>query len=81
MKVQELIASVMNVPLSLITSSTGPDTLDAWSSLKHLELIEAIEEVYNIKLTTREIHTLTCVADIYHILQQRSIKIDSNTVD
>ncbi len=78
MKVEELIASVMSVPLSLITSSTGPATLSAWNSLKHLELIESIEEVYGIKLATREIHTLTCVADIYHILQQRSVEVEDH---
>jgi acyl carrier protein len=78
MKVEELIANVMNVPLSLVTSATGPATLQAWSSLKHLELIEAIEEIYSVKLTTREIHTLTCVADIHCILQQRSVEAEDS---
>jgi acyl carrier protein len=73
MPVKELVASVMNVPLSLITDTTGPVTLQAWDSLKHLELIEAIEEVYGLKMTTREIHALTCVADIQRMLQQRSM--------
>ncbi|GHO91081.1 hypothetical protein KSF_011290 [Reticulibacter mediterranei] len=72
-KVEELVATVMNVPLSLITDSTGPTTLQTWNSLKHLELIAALEEIYSIKLTTHEMHTLTCVADIHRILQQRSL--------
>jgi acyl carrier protein len=71
-KVEELVATVMNVPLSLITDATGPTTLQTWNSLKHLELIAALEEVYGIKLTTHEMHRLTCVADIRNILQQRS---------
>lgn len=78
MKVEQVVASVMNVPLALITHSTGPATLEGWSSLKHLELIEAIQEVYGIKLTTREIHTLTSVTDIYTILEQRSVDIEDS---
>lgn len=69
MKVEELIASIMNVPLSAITDSTGPATLLAWNSIKHLELIGSLEEIYGIKLTTRQMHTVTCVADIRQILQ------------
>jgi acyl carrier protein len=73
MSVEELVASVMDVEITHIDNDTGPATLPPWNSIKHLELIAAIEEIYSIKLTTREIHTLTCVADIHHILQQRSL--------
>ena len=71
MNIEELIASVLNVPVSLITDSTSPVTLPVWDSLKHLELIETIQEVYQVTLTTREIHRITSVADIRQILQQK----------
>lgn len=73
MKLEELVANVLDVPLAQIRPTTGPGTLMAWNSLKHLEMIATIEEVYNVKLTTREIHRLTSVADIRHILQKKAI--------
>jgi acyl carrier protein len=72
MNVEELVASVLNISLSLVTDTTGPATSQAWTSLKHLELIETIQEVYGVKLTTREIHRLTSVADIHSILAART---------
>lgn len=72
MTIEELVASVLNVPLSFITNATGPDTLREWNSLKHLELIAAFEEAYGIQLTTREMQRLTSVRDLQRILQQRS---------
>ena len=74
MKVEELVAKIMQVPIAILQDSSGPATLSAWSSRKHIQLVAALEEVYGVKLNTYEIQRLTSLAKVRSILQQRGIE-------
>ncbi|HYU73583.1 MAG TPA: acyl carrier protein [Ktedonobacteraceae bacterium] len=77
MKIEELVANVLELPLSLIKDSSGPATLKAWSSLKHIQLVAALEEAYGVTLTRHEIQRLTSLAEVRRILQQKSVEVGS----
>jgi acyl carrier protein len=74
MKVEELVAKIMQVPISSLQDSSGPATLRAWSSLKHIQLVAALEEIYGVKLNAYEMQRLTSLAKVRGILQQRGIE-------
>lgn len=54
-KIKEILSSVLNVDVAEIDENSSPDTIEEWDSLKHLNLIIALEEEFGIKFSTDEI--------------------------
>jgi acyl carrier protein len=75
MNVEELVASIMEVPLATLQDSSGPATLRAWSSQKHIQLIAALEKMYSIKLSTYEMQRLTSLAKVRSMLLQKGVNV------
>jgi acyl carrier protein len=47
------------VPAADIGDDTSPDSVEAWSSLAHLDLILAIEEEFGVTIPDEEVGDLT----------------------
>jgi acyl carrier protein len=75
MKLEELLAGILQVPTAALQDSSGPTTLRAWSSLKHIQLVAALERVYGVKLTAHEMQRLTSLAKVRAMLQQKGVKV------
>ena len=58
-KLKHVMATVLRVPADQIDDGTSPDTIDAWSSLAHLDLILAIEEEFGVTIPDEEVGDLT----------------------
>jgi acyl carrier protein len=56
--------------------TVGPDTtakdIADWDSLRHINLLVAIEERFNIQFTTTEIEKLSNVSDLEKIIAARA---------
>jgi acyl carrier protein len=50
-----------------------PETIPGWDSVKHIELIVAIEDLCEIELTTAEILQLKSVGAIVQMLRNRGL--------
>ena len=48
------LAIVFNVPADLIGEESSMDTLSQWDSVKHLNLVLAIEDAFNVSLTEEQ---------------------------
>jgi acyl carrier protein len=53
----------------------SPATLASWDSLKQIDIVLTVEEVFGIDLTTAEILSLTSVAALVGILRGRGIDV------
>ena len=71
-KLFEVISKVMQVPIGEINEDSSPDTLEKWDSLKHINLILALEEEFNVQFTDAEIVEMVSVETIMEKLQRRS---------
>lgn len=71
--IHKLMAEVLKLPESSISEGTTMQATPEWDSLKHMELILAIERHYEIELTGDEIAEMTSVKAINHILEQRGL--------
>lgn len=69
----QLLAEVFGVGTDELCEETGPATLDAWTSLKHVELVVALDDVYGVELSYREIRSMTSVAAIRAVLAARGV--------
>lgn len=65
---EKLMAEVLNIPQSRITDAMEMKQVAEWDSLKHMELIVAIEQAYAVELTGDEIAEMTSVRAIRAIL-------------
>lgn len=68
---RRLVADTLRLPLSAVNGSTAMRTTGQWDSLKHMELILAIEERYDLTLDGDEIAALTNVGAIEKLLRDK----------
>ena len=66
-----VISQVMNVPFAKINEEASTETIENWDSLKHMSLILALEEEFNIAFTDEEIVTMLSVKDILKVLKSK----------
>lgn len=69
----QLVASVLGVPDADVTDDLGPATHTNWTSIKHLELIIAIEENYNLSFSRPEIRSIRTVSDLRKSILNRGL--------
>lgn len=70
-RVQQTLSDVFSVPLDRITLSTSPETVEAWDSLNHLNVVLALEEEFAVQFTPEEIEQLLSVDHIVTLLDQK----------
>ena len=58
-RIQETLADVLNLPREQITMQSSPDTIEAWDSLKHLDLVLALEQEFRLQFSPEEIAEMT----------------------
>jgi acyl carrier protein len=70
-KVEALLADVLQIPAEQINDDLAMKDLDAWDSLKHMELIVALEQGFEVQLTFDEIVVMQSVREIKRVLTER----------
>jgi acyl carrier protein len=75
-RLRKIMASVFNIDKNDISDFSSMDNIARWDSLKHMELILAIEEDFDLpKLSADEIVKMTSVANIKAVLHGKGIAI------
>jgi acyl carrier protein len=70
--VREVFSSVLGVPMAALTDDASPDTIPAWDSLTHINLMLAIEGTCGIQFAPDELIELRSVgAVIERVAAQR----------
>jgi acyl carrier protein len=54
LKLKEVFKNIFQIEISSINDETSVDTVEKWDSLKHLNLVLALEEAFNITFTEEE---------------------------
>ena len=74
-KLKTVISNVFGLTSDKIDESTTMESIEQWDSLKHLELIMAIEEKFGIVFETEEILEITSFTRIKDILRNKGLDI------
>jgi len=53
-RIKKVMSKVFNVDESSVGPNSSPDTIENWDSLKHMQLILALEEEFKIEFTPEE---------------------------
>ena len=66
-----MAADIFRVPISDLSVSSSPETIEAWDSLNHLALVLAIEQEFMIQLSPEEIETLISLERIVAVVRTK----------
>ena len=55
LKLKEVLSAVFEVSVESITDDSSSDTIENWDSLRHLNLIIALEEEFNVVIPDEEV--------------------------
>jgi len=72
--VRTIVARALELPLDQVSADASSDTLEAWDSLRHLDIVMAIESATGVSFSTAEIAELTSLESIEAALARRGWK-------
>lgn len=72
-KVNTVFRDVFDDDRLLIGEQTTAADVDGWDSLKHISLIEAVEEAFDMRFTMLEINGMKNVGEMITIIEQRVV--------
>jgi acyl carrier protein len=64
----QLVATVLELPAADVGDDVGPATHDSWTSLRHFQLVVAVEETFGISLSRAEIRSVRTVGDLRRLI-------------
>ena len=73
-RIKNVMSAVLEVPIEKIDYKSSPDTIESWDSLKHLNLVIALEEEFDIQFTDDNIIELINMELIMVILLEKISK-------
>lgn len=74
-KLKEVMARVFNVGEEMITEDASPDTIETWDSLRHMNLVLALEEEFGVELTDDEVVEIISYKLIKIVLREHGIAL------
>lgn len=69
-EVKSVVAQVMEVPVDLVNADSSPDTIATWDSLKHMNLVLALEQTFGVTFSEEQIAEMLNVGIIVLTLKE-----------
>jgi acyl carrier protein len=73
-RIKNVMASAFTCDISEISENASPDTIEQWDSLKHMNLIVALEEEFGVTFSEDEIVEMLNYKLIRETLKGKNIK-------
>lgn len=68
---KDVMAAVLGVPSGSISEATSMDTVKAWDSIKHMNLVLALEEEFGISIPDEDAANITSYPLIKLVLNEQ----------
>ena len=75
-KLYNLIAKVLNVPVSEINDESTPESIESWTSFNGYVLLYELETSFNVKFSIDEAMDVKNVADVKRHLSNHGVVFD-----
>ena len=70
-RIKKVMSAVFEIPIEKIVDSSSSDNIESWDSLKHMNLVVALEEEFELELNDDEIMEMMNYALIKSILEAK----------
>jgi acyl carrier protein len=71
----QLFAEILHINPADLNEDSSPETLKQWDSLAAMDLVSAIEEKFNVQLSTKEIMKMSTIGRARKTLQSKSVAV------
>ena len=68
-QIRSISSDIFSVPASSITEQSSPESIEAWDSTQHLNLVLALEEKFNIQLSPEDIEQMRNIGNVAQIVE------------
>jgi acyl carrier protein len=73
-RVERILKGVFDLTTENVDINSGPEQIEGWDSMAHLDLVMALGEEFGIDLEFDEVMSIGVIRDIYSVLDRRGIK-------
>lgn len=74
-KLKEVLSRIFNVDLGVITDDASPDTIENWDSLRHMNLVLALEEEFGVEFTDDQVVEILSYKLIKIVLKEHGVEL------
>lgn len=68
---EKLVAEVLGMPEDEVDDATGAATTGAWTSLRHVRIIDAVGRAFDVSVSPREARSCRSVGDLRKLLAEK----------
>jgi acyl carrier protein len=79
MQLYNLIGKVLGVDPAELNDESNAQNTPKWDSLRHIEVVFAIENAFHVRFTMPEIAGLRKLGDIRQLLIQKNVKLSDGS--
>lgn len=69
---KKVMAAVLEIPVESISEETSMDTVEAWDSIKHMNLVLALEDEFRVSIPDEDAANITSYALIKLVLNEQA---------
>jgi acyl carrier protein len=70
-EIRQIAADVLGVPVDSVTAASSPETLEGWDSLKHINIMMAIEQAFAVEILPEEMAEIRTIADAVRVVRSK----------
>jgi acyl carrier protein len=75
-QLKDVLARVFNVDVNSVTEDASPDTIENWDSLRHMNLVLALEEEFGVELTDDQVVEILSYKLIKIVLMEHGVEFN-----
>lgn len=72
---KNIMSDIFNLEIEIINNEMTFENTEVWDSLKHMEMIAALEEEFDIEFTADEIVSVVTYVEIMKVLAEKGVDL------
>jgi acyl carrier protein len=81
MQLYNLVGKVLDVEPALLNDESNAQNTPKWDSLRHIEVLFAIENAFHVRFTMPEISGLRKLGDIRNLLATKNVILNAEATE
>lgn len=73
-KLQQIVAKVLMVEEATISDASNAKNTPNWDSMRHIELLLAVEVAFGVQFSMAEITSMQNLGDMHRLLEEKGIE-------
>lgn len=75
MTLAQVFADIFEQPADSFSDASNQDSVDGWTSLRHVALLVGVENAYGIRFSNAEMASMRSMGDIRSALQRKGVAV------